>query len=335
MNSDLGFGQPFEERIVTRIRPIALGCFIRAGQELLVVHGFDDHKQEEFFRFAGGGIEFGETGAEALQREIREELSQEIHNLRHVGFFENIFTYRGKPHHEMVQVYLAEFVNPDAYQRERMQVIENREAPDHSIASWLPIEDFRTGRRILYPAGVLETLDGSTALAGTKSPVVTSLSAPVLLRRQVAEALLAACPEAGARKFLVDHLIAGAENLTGACHEFTATDVSRYVLSPEISLAAARDHYPQSCHYHTIKTEIYLGSFSGLAIWQLGHPEPAVVRGDFEGVVIIPPGWCHLMKPKPMLAWTLQIPNPVGNDKHEVPMPPSIAAQMAASLLTR
>jgi len=313
---------------VTRIRPIVLGCFVRGGRELLVVRGFDDHKGEEFFRFPGGGIEFGETGVEALHREMREELQEDIHIRRYLGFLENVFTYLGKPHHEIVQVYLAAFTNAAAYQCETMGVAENYPGQTNPVACWLPIEDFRSGRRILYPAGIIGMLDGLNIEAGAPSFAAKPLAAPVLLSQPVAESLLAACPEAGARKFLVDHLLDKAQSLNGACYEFTDADVNRYVVSPAISLAAGKDCYRETCHYHTIKTEIYLGGFEGFAIWQSGHPETAIVRRDFEGVVIIPPLWCHFMQPKPVLLWTMQFPNPVGTDKHEVQMPSAISAQM-------
>ena len=309
---------------MSHIRATALGCFLRNGSELLVMHGYDAVKVETFYRFLGGGIEFGETGDAALRREIREELQQEIRIVRHLGYFENIFVYAGKPHHEIIQVFLAEFIDHAVYRREKFEVTENYEGQTNPIASWVPVSDFRSGRKILYPAGVLEALDGARE-RNSSSP---NLSAPVLVQQKVAEQLLEVCAEKGARKFLVDHLIENAELLSGGCFEFNAEDVNRYVLSPEISLAVGNDHYPETCHYHAIKTEIYIGAFHSFAIWKDWNLESAIVRKDFEGVIVIPPWWCHLMKPKAQLLWTMQIPNPVGSDKYEVELPPDIAACM-------
>ena len=56
-----------------RIRPIALCLFRHAGR-ILVGNAYDAVKQEHYCRPLGGGIEFGERGAEAIVREIREEL---------------------------------------------------------------------------------------------------------------------------------------------------------------------------------------------------------------------------------------------------------------------
>jgi 8-oxo-dGTP pyrophosphatase MutT (NUDIX family) len=157
---------------MAHIRPTALCCFIRDDKEFLGVHGFDHHKREEFFRFPGGGIEFGETGEQAVRREIYEELGQEIRIIRHLGFLENLFDYDGKPHHEIVQVFLAKFVDPVAYQRDRFEVTENYEGCQNLIASWIPIEEFRSGRKILYPAGVLQALDGAAFPQNTPYDVI-------------------------------------------------------------------------------------------------------------------------------------------------------------------
>jgi ADP-ribose pyrophosphatase YjhB (NUDIX family) len=311
-------------KIMPHIRATVLGCFLRNGSELLVMHGYDAVKPEFFYRFLGGGIELGETGDAALHREIREELQQEIRIIRRVGFFENIFVYAGKPHHEIMQIFLAEFIDPAVYQQENFEVTENYEGQTNPIASWMAISEFRNGGKILYPVGVLEALDG--ALANNKH--TSRLGAPVLLKERVAEQLLEVCAEKGARKFLVDHLIENAELLSGGCFEFKPEDVNRYVLSSEISLAVGNDLYPETCHYHAIKTEIYIGGFHSFAIWQDGNLESAIVRKDFEGVVVIPPGWRHLMKPKAQLLWTMQIPNPVGSDKYEVELPPDIAKEL-------
>ena len=60
----------------------------------------------------GGHIEFGETGREALVREIREELGVEASAGRFLGVVENSFMQHGKPHAEINLVYELLFENP-------------------------------------------------------------------------------------------------------------------------------------------------------------------------------------------------------------------------------
>ena len=55
------------------IRPLAL-CIVKDGDRVLLGDGFDPVKNETFYRFLGGGIEFREIAEKALKREFREEL---------------------------------------------------------------------------------------------------------------------------------------------------------------------------------------------------------------------------------------------------------------------
>lgn len=55
---------------------------MRSGERVLLEHGFDSARQERFYRPLGGAIEFGERAADAVQREIREELGAELEALR-------------------------------------------------------------------------------------------------------------------------------------------------------------------------------------------------------------------------------------------------------------
>ena len=102
------------------IRNLALCIFHHEGK--ILVNEFEDPvKRQTLFRPLGGGVEFGERSAETVVREIREELDLPIRDVRLIGTLESLFTYLGKPGHEVVQVYDARFEDHALYQRPWLQ----------------------------------------------------------------------------------------------------------------------------------------------------------------------------------------------------------------------
>jgi len=68
---------------------------------------------------------------------------------------ENIFTYDGKPGHEIVLVYEAAFCDLGQYE---LVATTCRDNGEEFVAVWKPLDEFREGRAILYPEGLLELL---------------------------------------------------------------------------------------------------------------------------------------------------------------------------------
>ena len=126
---------------------------------IFVAEFYDSVKQETFYRPLGGAIKFNEYSRECIIREIREELDAEIKDLTYIGMLENIFTCDGKPGHEIVLVYRANFVDSSLYEMESVRCKDNG---SEFIAMWKPIAEFRTTKAPLYPAGLLELLDKLT-----------------------------------------------------------------------------------------------------------------------------------------------------------------------------
>ncbi|RMS48929.1 MutT/nudix protein, partial [Pseudomonas amygdali pv. photiniae] len=83
-----------------RIRALALCVFHHQGK-ILVNEFHDVVGKQTLFRPLGGGIEFGERSIDAVVREVYEELGFSISNVRLIGTLESIFTYAGKPGHEI------------------------------------------------------------------------------------------------------------------------------------------------------------------------------------------------------------------------------------------
>lgn len=144
------------------IRPLAI-CLFRHNDRLLAAEGYDDLKQQVFYRPLGGGIEFGELSQHTIVRELREEIGAEVQNLRYLFTLENIFTFNGQPGHEVVLVYDGEFADPTLYARPSIAGCEN--GYGNFTAHWLPISDFGPSGKILYPTGLWERLTEQEAIS--------------------------------------------------------------------------------------------------------------------------------------------------------------------------
>jgi len=135
------------------IRNIAVGLPVKDGH-VLALEGHDHSRDLDFLRAIGGGIEFGETAAEALRREFMEELGVTLEDAQPLGVFENIFTYEGEPAHEIAHVFAVSCAELDAVPLDAVLHILDEGSP----VRWVPLADVESGIRVLFPAGAPEGL---------------------------------------------------------------------------------------------------------------------------------------------------------------------------------
>jgi 8-oxo-dGTP pyrophosphatase MutT (NUDIX family) len=140
-----------------RIRHLAICVFHHRGK-ILVNPFHDPIKDEWLFRPLGGGVEFGERSIDAIAREIREELGLPIRNPRLLGTLESLFTYLGKPGHEVVQVYDAEFEDPAVYEK---PWLEGQETNGETFRAVWRDSAGLARKGVLVPEGLYELLQSS------------------------------------------------------------------------------------------------------------------------------------------------------------------------------
>lgn len=120
------------------IETIARGVCVRDGKVLLC-----RAKGGASTYLPGGHIEFGETGRQALVREVREELGVESSAGMFLGAVENMFMQHGKRHAEINLVYSLDIAADDAASlssREDWIEFEWRELDRLDAANLLPTE---------------------------------------------------------------------------------------------------------------------------------------------------------------------------------------------------
>jgi 8-oxo-dGTP pyrophosphatase MutT (NUDIX family) len=134
----------------SEIRVLALGLIVD-GTRTFVSQGYDPKKDRTYYRSLGGGVDFGETSLQALEREFHEELGAKLTNIRYLSCLENIFEYNGKPGHEVIQLYACDFRDRNFYEIESKEFNEGKRK---KIALWVDCDRFRSGELTLYPIGI-------------------------------------------------------------------------------------------------------------------------------------------------------------------------------------
>ncbi|MBD1940705.1 NUDIX hydrolase [Microcoleus sp. FACHB-68] len=136
------------------IRVLALGL-IRDGERIFLSEGYDPVKQQTFYRAMGGGVDFGETSRQALEREFQEEIQAELTNIHYLGCLENLFVFNGNPGHELIQLYQCDFVDRKFYELEQFTFAEGER---QKTALWVDIERCKSGELRLVPEAFFDYL---------------------------------------------------------------------------------------------------------------------------------------------------------------------------------
>lgn len=140
-----------------RIRVLSLALIQRPSDgRWLAMYGTDPIKGEEFYRPAGGGVEFGESSRDAVRREMLEEFSAVVEPVRLWGATENLFVHMDKPGHEVVFLWECRFVDESLYSQEELMLTEGSE---QLAAHWIDPDDLAARGIALYPDDLAKLLE--------------------------------------------------------------------------------------------------------------------------------------------------------------------------------
>ncbi|HEY5788436.1 MAG TPA: NUDIX domain-containing protein [Microlunatus sp.] len=90
-----------------KVKAFAVLLDVSRSRHLVWVSCDETKQPATFHRLLGGHVEFGEHSADAVVREIAEELDTELSEVTLLGVVENVYSYAGTPGHEVVFVYAA------------------------------------------------------------------------------------------------------------------------------------------------------------------------------------------------------------------------------------
>ena len=122
------------------IRPVA-AAVIRDGERLLVWEDHDPATGAVVSVPLAGGIEFGETGAEAITRELAEEIGHVPVSVSFLGLFEEVFDWNRQRRHELWLVYDVELAGDGLGRLD--EVVVREDDGTAYLARWRRLDELR------------------------------------------------------------------------------------------------------------------------------------------------------------------------------------------------
>jgi ADP-ribose pyrophosphatase YjhB (NUDIX family) len=140
-------------------------CVLRNAGRFLLMRITDPHDGRQMLIPPGGGVEFGERLDDAVVREVLEEVGLQISAPRRLGMLENIFSFAGKPEHELIFVYECQC--PDARLCAQAEVTITESNGHVFTGVWLTLEEAAATGLQTVPDGLIELLN-TVSSAGTR-----------------------------------------------------------------------------------------------------------------------------------------------------------------------
>jgi 8-oxo-dGTP pyrophosphatase MutT (NUDIX family) len=133
-------------------------CIIKnEKEEILVSEGYDSLKNIYYYRPLGGNVDYRERTIDAVRREIKEELGEDLVNLELIQIIENIFEHEGEQKHEIMYVYKGDIKDKNFYEKTTPFYISESDGEQAKVM-WVGIDDCISGKFNLVPEELMKRL---------------------------------------------------------------------------------------------------------------------------------------------------------------------------------
>jgi ADP-ribose pyrophosphatase YjhB (NUDIX family) len=137
---------------------VLVAAVLRRNEQILVWRDFNPATGESVWVPLAGRVEFGETGEEAIRRELREEIKATAVRVEYLGLLQDIFEWGHQKRHEIYLVYDVEVAERGVYAADTIEVEDDNE---QYVARWRSLADFDERERLVpHGLGELMTLSG-------------------------------------------------------------------------------------------------------------------------------------------------------------------------------
>lgn len=133
-------------------------CAIIIHNGKVLVHKSID---KNHYALLGGRVSIGESSDQTVCREVKEELGKDIELIKYLTTVENFFEMNGSKYHEILFVYLAEFM--DDNDKKIDFPLENVEGKKHLKYEWLKINSLDS--ITLYPSCIKKIFKGNSFIS--------------------------------------------------------------------------------------------------------------------------------------------------------------------------
>ena len=101
---------------------------------------------QDYYFFPGGSSNEGESSEQILVREIQEEFSCGVINIKLLTTIHNKFT-SDKEHNETISMYTGELADKTLYSKQKMKLADGSDI----VAEWIEQDDIKDGKVKILP----------------------------------------------------------------------------------------------------------------------------------------------------------------------------------------